>query len=129
MCIPTSNGYRIGQYRLEIHKNRITDVYSTHGDLIHSFSDKVSAVLYTIYTIKGKYWISDDILSLDKEINKNYIDIVTMRRCLESAKKRKDYNSVDIRQARLDVSETKLRIATEKIKNIHHTAKINKVWE
>lgn len=128
VCIPVKHGYKIGLYNLKTYPNRTCDVRDHHDELIHTFCDKVSAVLYTIYTIKGKYWISADILRLDKEINKHYIDVIMMRRQMESARKRRDFDAVDIRQARLDLIEAKLKSAQEQMRSIHNDAKKNKVW-
>ena len=107
----------------------MTEVWDRNHELIHVFREKVSAVLYTIYTIKKQYWIANDIKYLDQEINKNYTDILTMRICMESAVKRGDYVYADIRQARLDTAQYKLTRAQEQLSAIHRRAKIAKVWE
>lgn len=129
ICIPTETGYRIGHFVLRVYPNKTCDVTDADHYLIHSFRDKISAVLYAIYTIKGNYTVANNILFLDKEINKNYTDIVFMRRCAEAARKRKEYNVADVRQARIAQSEHRLRIAEQELSAIRTTAKINKVWE
>lgn len=129
ICIPVKNGYKIGLYNLKIHPNKTCDVIDANGELVHTFDNKISAVLYTIYTIKRKYWISDEIMSLDKEINKNYVDTLTLRRGIELARANNDYFKVDIKQARLEVAQKKLELFKDRIAAIHRTAKLNKVWE
>jgi hypothetical protein len=127
--MPTKDGYKIGLYTLKVYPNKMCEVWDRNDELVHTFRDKISAILYTIYTIKHHFNTAGDILHLDKEINKNYIDVLTMRRCMTSALARKDYYAADIREARLDVSETKLKLAQEKMQAMHFSAKMRKVWE
>ena len=128
VCIPTSTGYRIGLYHLVVNPNKTCDVSDHNQGFIHRFDTKVSAVLYAIYHIKKRYWISDEILALDRVINKNYTDLLALRRSQEQARQQKDYITVDIRQARIDIAEADLALARDKIARIHLTAKLNKVW-
>ena len=65
---------------------------------------------------------------LDKEINKNYADVQAMRRSQRCARDKKDYEAVDIRQARLDIAQKQLEVAQDKISKIHLHAKYTKVW-
>jgi hypothetical protein len=129
ICIPTKTGYKIGLYNLRVYPNKTCELFDRNDELVHTFENKVSAILYTIYTIKSKYWIADDILTFDTEINKNYTDMLTLRRGIERARKDKDYMSLDIRQNRLEIAEKQLSMARDKIAKIHRTAKLNKVWE
>ena len=129
ICIPVSNGYRVGQYHLIVHKNKTCDVLDHNNEFVHRFETKISAILYTIYTIKRQYWTADDILTWDREINKNYTDMLNLRRVIEEARKRKDFITVDTRLARLEIAETNLNFARGKISSMHRTAKLNKVWE
>jgi hypothetical protein len=129
ICIPIKGGYKIGLYTLKTYTNKTCQVYDHNGEQVHLFENKISAVLYTIYTIKKRYWLADEILALDREINKNYVDMLALRRSTEKARERKDYNKVDINLSRLDIVETKLTLARDKISKIHKSAKYNKVWE
>lgn len=129
LCVPLKNGYKIGLYNLRVFPNKMCEVWDRNDLLVHTFRDKVSAVLYTIYVIKQQFRTADEILHLDKEINKNYIDVLTMRRCMQAAIKRNDYYSADIRMARLDDSETRLKQAQYRMQVIHSSAKMRKVWE
>jgi hypothetical protein len=129
ICIPTKNGYRIGRYKLENHANKTCDVINPQGELVHRFESKVSAVLYTIYTIKQKYNTADKIVALDKEINKNYTDSLALRRGIDRARKQKDYTSVDIKTARLNEAEKNLALARRNIASVHRVAKFAKVWQ
>lgn len=129
ICIPVSNGYRVGQYHLIVHKNKTCEVLNHNREFVHTFETKISAILYTIYTIKRQYWLADDLLAWDREINKNYTDMLNLRRIIEQARQRKDYVTVDTRLSRLEIAETKLNFARGKIATLHRNAKLNKVWE
>ena len=129
ICIPTTDGYRIGQYRLKTHNNKTCDVLDHNLEFIHRFEDKVSAILYVIYTLKRRYSQADQILTLSTEINKCYADMLSFRWGVEQARKRKDFVAVDNRQARLEIAENRLDIARNKILKIHKEAKYLKVWE
>ena len=129
VCVPVRNGYKIGLYTLAVHPNKTCDVHNPNGEFIHRFETKISAILYTIYTIKKQYWIADNLLTLSAEINKNYTDMLSLRRSIEHATQRKDYVAVDIKQNRLEIAEFQLKSARDKILKIHKTGKFNKVWE
>jgi hypothetical protein len=129
ICLPTDDGYRIGQYRLKLHKNKTCDVLDHNLEFVHRFEDKISAILYVIYTLKKRYYQADQILGLSTEINKCYADMLNLRWGVDSARKRNDFVAVDNRQARLEIAENRLNIARNKLLQIHRTAKYNKVWE
>lgn len=129
ICIPTKDGYKIGLYSLRVYPNKTCDVHDRNSELVHTFENKVSAVLYTIYTIKRKYHAADEILHLDTVINKNYTDMLSLRRGVESARKQQDYVALDVRQIKLDIAESQLTQAREKMAKIHRYAKFAKVWE
>ena len=129
VCIPLKNGYKIGFYKLLIHPNKVCDVFKYGNEFVHRFESKVSAVLYTIYTIKHKFHNADEILYWDSEISKCYTDMTNLRRIIDQARIKKDYVTVDTRMPRLEIAETRLTFARDKIGQIHRLAKINKVWE
>ena len=128
ICIPIRNGYKIGLYKLQNNENKSCDVLNPNGELVHTFESKVSAILYTIYTIKHRYKTADQLLFLDQEINKNYMDTLAMTRSLRNARKQKDYVMVDVRLARLELAEKQLQMARDRLSTMHNIAKINKVW-
>jgi len=65
----------------------------------------------------------------DTEINKNYTDVLSLRRAVTGAIKINDYDLADIRQSRLEIAQSRLENARNKISNLHKQAKYNKVWE
>jgi hypothetical protein len=129
LCIPAKNGYLVGSYKLTVHPNKTCDVYDHNRDFVHCFDSKISAILFTIYTLRKRYWTADELLLWDKEINKHYTDILALRNSIAKARQRQDYESVDIRQARLDIAESRLNLARDNILKLHKTAKYYKVWE
>lgn len=129
VCVSAKNGYKIGLYTLRVFPNKHTEVWNHNNDLVHVFQEKVSAVLYTIYTIKHNFSTAAQILNLDTEVHKHTTDILVMRKYIESAKKKGDYVSVDVREARLHTAELKLQQAREQLQTIHRRAKVAKVWE
>lgn len=129
ICRQTTNGYKIGLYRLDVFQNGTCTLFNSFDEVVHTFETKISAVLYTIYTIKNSFNTASEILQLDKEINKNYTDMLALRRSIDGAVRQKDYNSVDIRSARLEVAQTKLSFARDKITRMHNNAKYHKIWE
>lgn len=128
VCIPINNGYKIGLYRLHVQSSKVCDVYGCNDELVHSFNDTVSAILYTIYTIKQRIDIAMEILTLDAEINRNYNDMLLLKHAISFANKQKDYFTVDSRQARLDIVEQRLQLARNRLMQIHDRAKRLKVW-
>lgn len=129
ICIPTNDGYRIGHYRIKVYPNKTCDLLDNNQVFVHRFEGKVSAILYAIYSIKKRYYKSDEIMQLSKEINKNYTDLVHLQHAVEQVRKNKDFVRVDAIQARLEVAQTRLSIAREKMQVIHRIAKLAKVWE
>jgi hypothetical protein len=129
VCIPIKDGYKIGLYRLQVYPNKTCEVYDRNNELVHLFENKVNAVLYTIYTIKINTEMANEILTLDSEINRNYNDMLLMRRGIAAAIKQKDFFAVDAKQARLDIVEKRLQLARNKMEKIHAIAKSAKVWQ
>ena len=129
ICIPTNTGYKIGLYNLRVNPNKTCELYDRNAELVHVFEHKISAILYTIYTIKRRYRDADDILRLDTDINKNYTDMLSLQRGVDSARAQQDYVSMDIRQIKLDIAQHQLTVARGKIAQIHRHAKLSKVWE
>lgn len=128
VCIPTKTGYRIGLYTLKVNPNRTCELRNHYHELIHVFENRVSAILYTIYTIKHRYWAADEIIRLDREINKLYTDVINYRRVIDHARQNRNYDTVDSRQNRLEIAEQLLSVAREKVADIHQRAKVDKVW-
>jgi hypothetical protein len=129
LCLPIPNGFKIGNYTLKLHENRRCEVRNNNNEVVHMFDDKRSAVLYAIYSIQRKYKLADAILALDTEINKNTADVLAWKNNIVRAKQRNDYETVDIRIARLDIAQKDLEKAKINLSKIYLTAKYNKIWD
>jgi len=129
ICIPIKNGYKIGTYTLTVRNNKSCDLIDANNEFVHTFDNKINAILYTVFSIKNRLNDAREILQLDKEINKHSTDIMAMKRSQIRARDKKDYEIVDIRQARLEISQKQLETAQNKISKIHKLAKYFKVWE
>ena len=129
ICIPTKNGYKIGLYSLKLFPNKTCEVYDHNTEYVHTFENKISAVLYAILSIKRRYAAAREIIQLDTEINKNYTDMLAFRRSINCALQRKDYDTVDVKVARLEIAETRLTLARDQVAKVHKHAKWHKIWQ
>ncbi len=129
ICIPVKDGFKIGTYKITLHKNHTCDLHDFNSEYIHRFDNKVSAILYAVYTIKHKFHLADRILQWDNEINKNYTSSIFLRRTIAKGLASKDYFKVDMARARLELAEYKLQIARDNLLKMCKTAKYYKVWE
>jgi hypothetical protein len=55
--------------------------------------------------------------------------MLSLRNTIEKARQRGDYVTVDTRMPRLEIAETRLNLARDKISKLHKTAKYYKIWE
>jgi hypothetical protein len=129
ICIKIKNGYKVGLYTLKVNADKTCSVYNPNDEFINTFDNTVSAILYATYMIQMKFHSADKLLALDKEINKNYIDVLALKRTIRLAVHKKDYETVDIRSARLEIAQHQLSVARESVSKIYRHAKYNKIWD
>ena len=128
VCVPTSDGYRIGLYKLNCQDNRYR-LYDANQTFVHEFDSKASAVLYAIFSIKNNVVKAAEILDLDQDINKNYMDMVMLSRRIAGLQRQNDWMGAEIREYRLEIAERRLEALRDKISKIHRSAKYNKIWD
>ena len=128
VCVPTSDGYRIGLYKINCQDNRYR-LYDADQQFIHEFDSKASAVLYAIYVIKNNVQKATEILDLDQDINKNYMDVVMLSRKIAGLQRQADWIGAEIREYRLEIAERRLESLRDEISKIHRSAKYNKIWD
>jgi hypothetical protein len=128
VCVPTSDGYRIGLYKLNCQDNRYR-LYDANQTFVHEFDSKASAVLYAIFSIKNNVVKAAEILDLDQDINKNYMDVVMLSRRITGLQRQNDWTGAEIREYRLEIAERRLEALRDKISKIHRSAKYNKIWD
>ena len=129
VCVPIKNGFMIGLYQIKLNANKTCDLLDHNQEFVHRFENKISAILYAIYITKKRYYQADEILLCDQLINKCYTDMLSLRDTIEKAKKRQDYITVDTRMPRLEIAETRLNLARDRMSKIHNIAKYYKIWE
>jgi hypothetical protein len=128
VCVPTSDGYRIGLYKLNCQDNRYR-LYDASQIFVHEFDSKASAVLYAIFSIKNNVIKAAEILDLDQDINKNYMDVVMLSRRITGLQRQNDWTGAEIREYRLEIAQRRLEALRDKISKIHRSAKYNKIWD
>lgn len=66
------------------------DVYLTNGDLIHSFSSMRNAICWCIFDKRGKYALANRIITLDRSISNEEVQINVHNNLFKKAKKTDD---------------------------------------
>lgn len=94
-------GYLIGHYRVLNNKGE-WQVRNQHNVLIHTFTEKLSAVFYVLCELTKRYKLSENLLLADRTVGRLKNDIVHYENSVKRAKVNKDYVSVDIWAARLN---------------------------
>ena len=121
-------GYIIGHYRVLNNKGS-WQVRTRENDLIHAFSEKLSAIFYVLCEVTKRYRLSHNLLLADQTVNKLRNDIVYYEASIKRAKTAKKYDDVDIWKARLGEAILKLTVANEELRKTLTSAKYIKYWE
>lgn len=121
-------GFIIGHYRVLNNKGS-WQVRDRENALIHSFSEKLSAVFYVLCEVTKRYRLSHNLLLADQTVNKLRNDIVYFEASIKRAKAAKKYDNVDIWKARLGEATLKLTAANEELRKTLTSAKYIKYWE
>ena len=66
------------------------DVYLTNGDLVHSFSSMRNAICWCIFDKRGKYVLANRIITLDRSISNEEVQINIHNNLFKKAKKTDD---------------------------------------
>jgi hypothetical protein len=120
-------GFIIGHYRV-LNKNDEWQV-RTHDRLVHTFTEKLSAIFYVLCELTKRYRLSGSLLLTDGTVGRLRNDVVHYEKSIRKAKVNKDYDSVDIWVARLTEANLQLRIANAELRKSLNTAKYIKYWE
>lgn len=121
-------GYIIGPYRV-LNDNGSWQVRDNDNQLIHAFSDKLSAVFYCLCEHSGRFKLSNNIYQADNEVTRLRNDIVHYEGSVRRAKKAKRFDSVDIWVARLFDAKIRLGLANNELQKSLVSAKYIKYWE
>jgi hypothetical protein len=66
------------------------DVTLTNGDLVHSFSSMRNAICWCIFDKRGKYVLADRIITLDRSISNEEVQINVHKNLFRKSKKTED---------------------------------------
>lgn len=66
------------------------DVFLTNGDLVHSFSSIRNAICWCIFDKQGKYVLANRIVTLDKGISNEEVQISVHKKLLKKSMKTED---------------------------------------
>ena len=77
-------------YRIIKKSKTDIDVYSLNGDLIHSFSNIRNAICWCIFDKRGKYVLASRIITLDRNISNEDVQMRVHNNLFKKAKKTDD---------------------------------------
>jgi hypothetical protein len=120
-------GFIIGHYRVLNHNGEWQ--VRTYDNLVHTFTEKLSAIFYVLCELTRRYKLSNNLLMADSNVGRLRNDVVHYENSVRKSKVNKDYVSSDIWVARLTEANLQLRIANAELKKSLNTAKYIKYWE
>lgn len=121
-------GYVIGHYRVLNNKGS-WQVRDPENNLIHAFTEKLSAVFYVLCDLTKRYNLARSLMTADAEVNRLRNDMIHYEASVKRAKTKKDYEKLDICKARLYDANIKLQTANQELRKSLNSAKYIKYWE
>jgi len=129
LIVPVKNGVQVGRYRVTKTAEEMWQLADAHGECMHCFLDKRSAVLYSILYQLKRYASADTILARDKKLSKVQADYQHYHHSMQRAIKRKDYPVIDVLAARYYDTQYLLTEAKNDLEKTLRLNKYLKVWE
>jgi hypothetical protein len=129
VLVPIKNGLQVNLYKVISQSNNGWSVLNRFNESIAKFTNKKSAVLYSILVQQQKYSTADSILQADQVLSKLESDFLHYSHSMHQASQRKNYEAMDIMAARY--YDTKLRLDEARFE-LEKTLRMNKylkVWE
>jgi hypothetical protein len=120
-------GYIIGHYR--VLNNKTGWQVRTPDRLVHTFTEKLSAVFYVLCELTRRYKLSGNLISSDSNVGRLRNDIIHYEASAKRARVNKDYERYDIWVARLSEATLLLNSANTELQKSLNTAKYIKYWE
>ena len=77
-------------YRIVKKSKTDVEVFLTNGDLIHSFSSMRNAICWCIFDKRGKYVLANRIITLDRSISNEEVQINVHKNLFKKATKTED---------------------------------------
>jgi hypothetical protein len=121
-------GYVIGHYRVLNNKGN-WQVRDTDNVLIHTFTEKLSAVFYVLCDLTKRYNLARNLRAADANVNRLRNEVIHYEASVQRAKKSKNYDSLDIWKARLNEANLHLSYANQELRKSLNSAKYIKYWE
>jgi hypothetical protein len=121
-------GFIIGHYRV-LNKSGEWQVRTHSNALVHTFTEKLSAIFFVLCELTKRYKLSGNLLSADSSVGRLRNDIIHYEASIKRAKVNKEYDKADIWVARLTEANLQLRIANTELRKSLNTAKYIKYWE
>jgi hypothetical protein len=121
-------GFIIGHYRI-LNDRGTWQVRNYDNKLIHTFTEKLGAVFYTLCSLTKRYNLADKLKYADETVSRLRNDIVHYELSIKRAKTAKNYESADIWTARLFDARLQLQYANNELRKSLTHAKYIKYWE
>jgi len=129
VIMPVKGGYQVGKHRVTREPTAVWALYNYHNEITEQFVDVRSAIAYSILYQLKRFKPADSVLSADKRLSKLEADFQHYSRCMQTAGKRRDYNTIDILAARYYDAQFLLPLAKEELEKTLRMNKYLKVWE
>lgn len=121
-------GYVVGRYRV-LNDHGVWQLRNSDNQLIQNFTDKLSAVFYTLCYQSQRYTVADSIALADASVLRLRNDIQHYESSVKRAKIAKHYDKADIWTARLFDARLQLSNANNQLQKSLSHAKYIKYWE
>ena len=129
LIMPIKNGYQVGRFKIIKEQRGFWTLYNVFKEPLEKFLDVRSAVAYSILYQLNRFKSAESVLSADQRLNKLQSDYQHYSKCMQSAAKRQDYNSIDILAARYYDAQFLLPLAQIELEKTLRMNKYLKVWE
>jgi hypothetical protein len=121
-------GFIIGHYRV-LNNKGVWQVRDLENVLIHTFTEKLSAIFYVLCDVTQRYTLSRNLMFADSTVNRLRNDIVHYEASIKRAKAAKNFDRLDIWKARLFDAQLQLTTANQELRKSLNSAKYIKYWE
>jgi len=129
LIVPVKNGVQVGRYRVTKNSHDSWQLTDAFNEVMETFVDKRSAVMYSIHYQLKRYKSADTILGFDKKLSKVQADYQHYQHSMQRAIKRKDYPTIDVLAARYYDTQYLLTEAKNDLEKTLRLNKYLKVWE
>ncbi len=126
--IPVGNSLQVGRHRVKP-RNKQWELCNDFSEVMESFTNKKSAVIYSILHQTHRFKSAEEILAKDKKLSKLETDFQHYDYSMRKAVARKDYMHIDVIASRYYDTKTVLEEARNDLEKTLRMNKYLKVWE